>query len=78
MSGKADRTLHLKPTPSIMVASETILKWTSLPPGSVTGIRILTILRKMILQPKPGWHPATLVPMLSFVLGSEILILAGK
>lgn len=61
-----------------MLALETILKWTSLPLGSVTGIRILTILRKMVLQPKPGWHPASLVPMLSFELGSEILILTGK
>lgn len=47
-------------------------------PGSVTVIKIVSILKKMILKAKPGWYPASLVLMLSLILGSEILALASK
>lgn len=59
-----------------MVGLETILKWNPLPtplhPGSVTCNQIVSILKKMILKAKPGWYPASLVLMLSLILGSEI------
>lgn len=45
--------------PSVMVAMETILKWRYLPPGSVSGIRIFTTLKRMTtLNPNlVGTHP---------------------
>lgn len=47
-------------------------------PGDVTVIKIVTILKRMILKPKPGWYPASLVLLLSLILGSEILALDRK
>lgn len=66
----------------MMVGLETILKWRSLltptPPGQCNVIEIVTILKKMILKPKPGWYPASLVLLLSLILGSEILAFDRK
>lgn len=83
-TGKADWTRDLKHPPiphDGRFGNDSEMEISSHPrphPGSATVIEIVTILKKKILKPKPGWYPASLVLMLSLILGSEILVLARK